>query len=355
MAHFVTLVNEELKKANDLCLATIVKRSGSAPRSSGASMLVLADGSIKGTIGGGKLEGDVQQEACRCLQEKQTKLLHFSLRGKDVSDSEMLCGGNVDVFLEPVKAADSAARDIYQAAAHLAQKGGQGLLLTPALPGPIKTQKGRKLLLALDKEPVGSLDGFPEVNSEILPKLEEYIKERPFGIHDLKLPSGQNLPCLWEAVLADPTVYLFGAGHVSLQVAKLVKMVGFKLVVMDDRKDFANRERFTQADEIWVNNYQDVLTGKDLGEDAYLVILTRGHMYDKEVLSQAIKQNAKYVGMIGSSRKRKAIYGALLDEGVSQKTLDKVYSPIGEPIKAETPEEIAVSIVAELIKVRAGG
>jgi xanthine dehydrogenase accessory factor len=355
MAHFVTLVNEELKKGNDLCLATIAKRSGSAPRSSGASMLVLADGSIKGTIGGGKLEGDVHQEACRCLEENQAKLLHFSLKGKDISDSEMLCGGNVDVFLEPVMAADIAAREIYQAAAALAQKGGQGLLLTHALAGPLKTLKGRKLLLALDREPIGGIDDYPGAASDILPELERHIAERPFGLHELDLPSGQKITCLWEAVLADPTVYLFGAGHVSLQVAKLAKMVGFKLVVMDDRKDFANRERFPQADDIWVNDYQDVLNGKNLGEDAYLVILTRGHMYDKEVLSQAIRKNAKYVGMIGSSRKRKAIYRALLDEGVSQETLDKVYSPIGEPIKAETPEEIAVSIVAELIKVRAGG
>jgi xanthine dehydrogenase accessory factor len=162
-----------------------------------------------------------------------------------------------------------------------------------------------------------------------------------------------------ESFLVEPLgregcVVIFGAGHVSQALAPLAKGVGFRTVVCDDREEFANRDRFPSADEVLVlDSFEDSLNGVEIGEESYLVIVTRGHAYDKTVLGGALATSACYIGMIGSRRKRDAIYGALMEEGFTRTDLDRVHCPIGLDIGAETPEEIAVSIVAELIRARA--
>ena len=150
------------------------------------------------------------------------------------------------------------------------------------------------------------------------------------------------------------TVLIFGAGHVAKQLAAISKIVGFTTVVLDDRKEFANPERFPGADQILVlDTFEDSLQGLSIDTDSYIVILTRGHRHDQTVLSQALKTNAGYIGMIGSRKKRDTIYRNLLDGDFTTKDIDRVHSPVGLDIQAETPEEIGVSIVAELILERA--
>jgi len=149
-------------------------------------------------------------------------------------------------------------------------------------------------------------------------------------------------------------VYLFGAGHVSRPVAELAAMVDFRTIVLDDREEFANNERFPKADQIVVlPSYDDVFAGLEIGGDSYLVIVTRGHLHDKTVLEQSLRTDAGYVGMIGSRRKQRLVYDELLGKGFCEDDLNRVHNPIGLDIAAETPEEIAVSIVAELIAARA--
>jgi xanthine dehydrogenase accessory factor len=156
-----------------------------------------------------------------------------------------------------------------------------------------------------------------------------------------------------EPTFLPGTVYLFGAGHVSRPVAELAASVNFRIVVLDDRSDFANNERFPKADQIIViPSYDDLFAGLDIGKDSYLVIVTRGHLHDKTVLEQSLRTKAGYIGMIGSRRKQHLVYEELLGKGFTEDDLKRVYNPIGLDICAETPEEIAVSIVAELIKVR---
>jgi xanthine dehydrogenase accessory factor len=150
------------------------------------------------------------------------------------------------------------------------------------------------------------------------------------------------------------TVFLFGAGHVSRPVAEMAAMVDFRTVIIDDRAEYANAERFPSADEVKViPSFHQALEGLEIDRDSFLVIVTRGHLHDKTVLEQALKTDAGYIGMIGSRRKRDLIYKELLTKGVNQADVDRVHAPIGLAIGAETPEEIAVSIVAELIQARA--
>lgn len=149
-------------------------------------------------------------------------------------------------------------------------------------------------------------------------------------------------------------VLIFGAGHIAVYVSKLAKMVGFKVTVIDDRKEFANQERFPEADEIIAENIERALNHIKITPSTYIIIITRGHLKDEEVLSSIIRSGAAYIGMIGSRKKNATVFQRLIEQGVLKEELDKVHAPIGIDINAQTPEEIAVSIVAEIIQVRRG-
>jgi xanthine dehydrogenase accessory factor len=147
---------------------------------------------------------------------------------------------------------------------------------------------------------------------------------------------------------------LFGGGHVSLQIAKIAKMVGFKIVVIDDRPAFANKERFPMADETRVEDLYTVFERLKIDDQSYIVAVTRGHQHDEPVIEQAIRTEARYIGMIGSKRKISRMWKKLIERGADKARLAQVQAPIGLEIGADTPEEIAVSIVAQLIQSRRG-
>jgi xanthine dehydrogenase accessory factor len=353
MDGIILQVHQELTRGGNLCLATIVNQIGSAPRALGASFFVRADGSIAGTIGGGRLEAEVITAAVQSLSSKESRILHFRLRGTEAAQTDMLCGGDVDVYLEPVLAGDQAALDVFAAAAQVLTKGQRALMVTPLLPGPQQGLKGRKLLVTSQGDAVGSVEILPNLVAELKSDLDELVSRGKPGLWMQQPPQGLKVDCFLEPIASAPVLYLFGGGHVSLPVASLAKMVGFRLVVIDDRPDFANAQRFPMADQVLVRDFENVLDEYELGPEAYVVIITRGHIFDKDVLAQALRKTTAYVGMIGSRRKRDIIYRTLLNEGIGQEDIDRVHSPIGLDIGAETPEEIAVSIVAELVQERA--
>jgi xanthine dehydrogenase accessory factor len=149
-------------------------------------------------------------------------------------------------------------------------------------------------------------------------------------------------------------VLIFGAGHIAACVSKLAKMVGFKVTVIDDRKEFANQDKFPEVDEIIAEDTEKALNHLETTPSTYIIIVTRGHLKDEEVLGPVIRTNAAYIGMIGSRKKNATVFQHLEEQGVSTQELKKVHAPIGIDIGAQTPEEIAVSIIAEIIQVRRG-
>lgn len=185
-------------------------------------------------------------------------------------------------------------------------------------------------------------------------KLKKLKADPRIGSRILEHPKQKGTLYLLELIRKAPKVYLFGGGHISLHLVPLVKMVGFDLTLIDDRRKFASPERFPQADEIHVMDFRNLSGEIKFEPESYVVIVTRGHLYDKQVLSQVLKNETAYVGMIGSRRKRELIYRELEKEGFARSRLARVHSPIGLDIGAETPEEIAVSIVAEMISIRSG-
>ncbi|MBW2252081.1 MAG: XdhC family protein [Deltaproteobacteria bacterium] len=336
-----------LQEGQKIVLASIVRQVGSSPRTIGTKCIVLEDGTIKGTIGGGLLEHQVMERAKESLKEGKTAIIHFQLTGDEVAKSDMLCGGVVDVYLEPLFPENAVAGKIFKRISSFINEGRKGVLLTLVSDGIKSEDETIRLLIEEDGSKTGELRTVSEEDKERLTKFLE-----------IKTPKLTEFEKGKESVFVEPLrpydiLYLFGAGHVSTFVASLANMVGFRVIVIDDRKEFANKERFKEADELIVLPFSEVFEKINISSSSYIAIITRGHIHDLNVLREALKNSGGYIGMIGSKRKREKIYEALMDEGVSDERLKQVHSPIGIDIDAETPEEIAVSIVAELIRVRA--
>src|SRR5579863_10057170 len=227
-------------------LATIVHTNGSIPSYESSRMLVRDDGSIAGTVGGGCVEAEVWAAAKEVIREEMPRKMTFSLNNEAAYDAGLICGGTLEIFVEPI--------------------------------------------------------------------------------------------------LPQPKLYLFGGGHVA-------HLAGFSIGVIDDRESFANAERFPMAEEI-CTSYEDAFAKMKPNASAYLVIVTRGHKDDMRVLEWAVSTEARYIGMIGSKRKVIAVYKALEKKGIAMEKFARVHAPVGLEIGALTPEEIAVSVTAELIAVR---
>ena len=303
-------------------------------------MIVFEDGSIQGTIGGGRLEADTIQAALDTFHKPRRRLINFNLTSAEVAETDMICGGKVDVMVEYVGPEDTSALEF----------------LTELTSSP---DNPTLLVTRIDKESDASFG-----NSHAIVYADGRVKSglrlsedwtRPYLSLKQTLTARRqddDSLVLLEPLRAMPTLYIFGGGHVSLDLARLANIVDFRVVVMDDRIEYANRERFPFAWKILRRPYDHATEGIVLDDSAYVVIVTRGHIHDLDVLRQVIGDKAHYIGMIGSKRKRDLIYEQLRREGVEERLLEQVHSPVGLSIHAETPAEIAVSIVAELIQVK---
>jgi xanthine dehydrogenase accessory factor len=324
------IIEQYLSDRKSGILATVIYRAGSAPRDVGAKMFVGEDGKIYGTIGGGRLESDAHAEALLIMGRGETKILHVRMDGREVAAEGMLCGGDVDILLEPVS---NKYSEVYKSVGDLWKKGRKGLIVTK-----FGQNAFSKSLVDYDLKLIG--DDMPDEEKTCL---KDYFFE--------------TKPIISGGVVIEPlqvssVLYIFGAGHVSQYIAKLAELVGFYVIVIDDREEFANRERFPEADEIIVEDFRRIFNRVKCNGTEFVVIVTRGHAYDADVLKETLKRQVRYVGMIGSRRKVKIVFDYMRECGFDEKTIEQVHAPIGLSIHAETPQEIAVSIVAELIQVR---
>ncbi len=322
-------------------VATIFDKTGSAPRTAGAKMVVRPDGSIVGTIGGGRLEANAIRLAREALASRRTRIQVFDLSSADAAGMDMICGGRGEILIDFVDAEDPSNRAVCRAASQVLEGKEKAWLIT-ALG---KDMEARQQCLVLRG---GTLVGRLDADPAFLAKLT--AGPAKISIHADALDGPRFLV---EPIRRAETAYIFGAGHVSQKIAPLCESVGFRTVVLDDRPEYASRARFAKPTELVVLQTFSPLPQLPVDEDSYLVIVTRGHLHDKTVLEQVLRTGAGYIGMIGSRRKRDAVYQALVEQGFRREELARVCSPIGVDILAETPEEIAVSIVGEMIKVRA--
>ena len=329
-----------LEQSETVVLATIVHNAGSAPRTTGARMLVRGDGSLAGSVGGGALEGDCQARSAEMLAGGIGHAqLEFSLSAASAAEQGMVCGGDVTVLLQRLGPEDleqlRPLREEWTA--------GRRPVLVTAL-GQGEAPPRMFFITRGEERQVGR--GERAERAALMERLRGQARQGSF------LTRIGTTEYFLEPLIRPTTVHLVGAGHVALATAECAAFAGFEIVVMDDREDFANRDRYPRAREVRVvPSFTDCL-GR-LGRDDYVVIVTRGHLFDREALAQALRTGAGYIGMIGSRRKRVAVYESLRKDGFGEADLARVHSPIGLAIGADTPAEIAVSIVAELIKIRA--
>lgn len=318
---------------------TVLYTRGSLPRHAGAAMLVRADGSIAGTIGGGPLEASAMQQAREVLKIKRPRLSDF-----DSAQLGMACGGGGLVLIEYVDSTRSATQELFRSLGELLESGRKGWLVTVV---PEEGSEGSPVRRCL----VDSA-GFVTGDLVCAPEILQGLAKRG-GTYD-RIVAGDPARTHVQAIGAQGTAYVFGAGHCGEKLAPVLGTLGFSTTIVDDRADFANRERFPTANRIVVPGSFDGVVGTlPIDEDSYLVIVTRGHSHDQNVLAQALRTKACYIGMIGSKKKVADTFGALGQEGFSSDDLARVHAPIGLSIGAETPEEIAISVAAQLIQVRA--
>ncbi|HEY3343516.1 MAG TPA: XdhC/CoxI family protein [Anaerolineaceae bacterium] len=347
MAHIFQEAHQMLSSGEKIVMLEIIRHAGSSPRTTGARMLLRADGTPLGTIGGGLLEAEAIQLAREALSNGVPCVRGWNFDGKKAGEMGMICGGQVEVLIQPLFPAPQD-QDRYQQLSDGILRRSRTFLVTHL----DLTEDGS--LRSVDQAVLagGSEAGLPAT------PFSQALGEYSAGSHPGNQPGWVRVAdrdYLVEAVADLATAYLFGAGHVSQMLASLTGWVGFSTVVIDDRAEFANRVRFPQADTILApGTFEAAFRQIEVGADSYLVIVTRGHADDLKVADWALRTPASYIGMIGSRRKRELVFHALLERGYSPEDLARIHSPIGTDIGAETPEEIAISIVGELIKARAG-
>jgi len=330
-----------LEEGHPVALVTVVSVVGSTPGKVGYKMLVFDEGHpdaqrrvmlrTVGTVGGGLTEAKMIAEAAAMLGAPRSRLSHFDLGGTP-DDEKGICGGSVDLLVE---AFDATALPLFQELCQAAQAGEAGTLVSFISPDGLPRK-----LLAKDMESVA--DVVRTADPAPMPALDEA------GVR----VTAEGIDAFLEPLVVPPCLILFGAGHVAAHIARLAKSVHFRVVVCDDRGEYANAQRFPDADRIVVEGFARVFDHMQIDERSYLVIVTRGHRHDAIVLERAVRTNARYIGMIGSRRKTLTLLENLRAQGLPQERLDRVYSPIGIALGAVTAEEIALSIVCELVKVR---
>lgn len=252
-------------------------------------------------------------------------------------------------------------KDIYEEIIRVKQEGIPAALATvTSVKGSSPGKEHFKMLVSQDGNIIGTVGG-GSLESLVIEKSKEIIKTEKAEQFDFNLnmigECATGMLCGGSiTVFIEPIVnhfaYIFGGGHVGLYLSQVLTMIGFSTVIIDDRAEFSNKERFPEATNTIAGDYDSIMKTIELKKPSYIIITTRGHNYDEEVLEWAIKQEAKYIGMIGSKKKVATIYDNLKAKGISQEELDKVYSPIGLKINAVSAEEIAISIAAELIQIK---
>ncbi len=327
--------------ARELCLAgtvgamaTISRHRGSLPMAHDAKMLVTAEGRRWGTVGGGCVEADVTEQALTAARDCSPTFVRHTLNADVAGDIGLSCGGTVELFLEPLVASDSMAH-LYGAVAEAVIGRKPAAVVT----GIDWSSGPRKLaLIGSDEVTVGGGLAAPAPAIRGESRRTAYVD--------------QDAGTFVEHIDRLPRVIVFGAGHVGAEIARVAAAVGFYVSVIDDRAEFANADRIPWAHEIVVEDFRSVLARWQFDEDDHVLATTRGHSFDAYIVEKTAASPARYVGMLGSTRKRMIIWDALETAGVAREALERVRSPIGESIGADTPAEIAVAVVAELIKIR---
>ena len=331
-------------------LATVVRTKGSTPQKPGAMLLVREDGTGVGTLGGGCVEGDIWFAAKEILRRHGgPEFKDYFLNEEIAARDGLVCGGTMYFYLEPVWEPE----DFVPIGTELveAYEGGEPVSLATVVNVPSGgTNLGAKLLLRLDGSTSGSL-GDAALDARAL-EVERRVAEVG-NVENFITDDGTEV--FVEGFTTPPTLVMVGGGHVGKATADLAHTLGYRVFVVDDRPEFSNADRFPYAEKTVVATYDEWPNYLEVNVNSFVVAATRGHRFDDMALESALTTRARYIGLLGSRRKNMMIYQRLVRQGVPVDRLKEVHAPIGLNIGALTPEELAVSIMSEIIMVRRGG
>lgn len=314
MRTICTKILEAMEQGDNLVLVTLIAREGSAPRGTGSQMLVGQNGRVTGTIGGGAIEGRAIQLGKELVLQGKNMVKDFSLNLTSGTDLGMVCGGSVTALFTYIGQTDVQWRKAAEEVLRHFENREQGCLV---------------LQLA---------DGTARVTSE---------DTRDYGCGRLTTQE------FFLPIPLEERVVVFGGGHVAQALVPVLSTVGFRCIVFENREEFARKELFPRAEEVLFGEYERVEDTLALRETDYIIIMTNGHLYDFQLEEQLLRRRFCYLGVMGSRRKIAAVNEKLREAGISEEALRSVHTPIGLDIQAVTPAEIAISVAAECIQVRA--
>ena len=342
---------QELDGHKPMVVATVVRTSGSTPQKSGAKLLVREDGSGVGTLGGGCVEGDIWFAAQELLKRGGDAVLRDYQLNEDLAAQDgLVCGGTMYFLIDPVRQPDPYRDFAAQAADAYAGGPPMAIVNVTAAPSTSDVVVGAKMLVRENGDTQGDL-GDSVLEAITVTKARDLMA---MGKNDY-LRFDDGVECYIEAYTTPPTLVLVGGGHVSKAIAPIAKSVGFRIFVFDDREQFSNPERFPEADITMVGDYRDGLDKLPVNTNSFVVVASRGHQFDDAAVSGALGTPASYVGLLGSKRKTILIFEELLRNGFDADELRRINAPIGLDIGGRTPEEIALSVMSEIIAFRLGG
>jgi len=343
--------SEELSANNEMVIATVVKTSGSTPQKPGAKLLVRADGSGVGTLGGGCVEGDIWFASSQLLKSGgNAEMRDYELNEDLAAQDGLVCGGTMYFLLDPIR--DDAEIDPINKEVLDAYDGGAPVAVASLMKAAPSSPQvvGSKLLIRENGSTLGTL-GTDDLDKQAQQEARTLMA---MGKNSY-ITTDTGAEFFIEAYTTPSTLVLAGGGHVSKAISNIATTLGFKIIVIDDREEFSNPERFPEADQTIVGDYGSSFSNLKIGTNSFVVIATRGHRHDASATAAAMRTPASYVGLLGSKRKTILIFEELFLEGFNMEEVQSVRSPIGLDISARTPEEIALSIMAEIVGFRLGG
>lgn len=336
MSGLTEALQSYMKDGKEVVLLTVYDRTGSAPRGAGAHMVVGEEGRIYGTIGGGAVEYEAEQRALQVLKEGCSCRAHYYLKQNEVQDLGMVCGGEVDVAFSYLNPEEMLTRESIRFCQDLKVR-----------------EETAWLILDITEECDGGFAFYGRKSGTAGMYVPENVLDNMVSAFGFAEENGRRY--YYERLTQPGRVYIFGGGHVAQALVPALSSIDFTCVILEDREEFCKPELFPKAECVLKINMQKIAEFVTITEEDYICVMTRGHKDDTIVQEQILRTPAKYIGVIGSRKKKAAVFRALKQSGLTEKDLERITTPIGLEIQAETPAEIAVSIAAQLIQVRAGG
>jgi xanthine dehydrogenase accessory factor len=321
-----------------IALATVIQTWGSAPRRAGAKMALTPDGKITGSVSGGCVEGAVFEEGVEVLKSNHPKLLHFGVADETAWEVGLACGGSIDIFVEPLNT------ELFKSLRSVLVEEQSAVLVT-VVKGPDELL-GREMLVKDDGNMTGKL------TDDLTEQALNLVKETWAGGESRRVMLNDDVEVFMEVILPPPTLIAVGGVHITIALITLAKTLGYRTVVVDPRSAFGNEERFPNVDQLIQKWPQEAFQEIPLTRSTAVAMLTHDPKLDDPALKLALPSPAFYVGALGSKNTQAKRRQRLLDEGLTQAQLNRLHGPIGLQIGAGTPEEIAMSIMAEIVAAR---